>query len=175
MRATPGLRCLLAAALVLASGLTAKSAGPPRGLIAFDRSLDGSGRIHLIQPDGRGDRTLTPQPGFEAPLWSPDGSTLVYESGAGPADSDLSSYALSTGSARRLTRHAGSTRSRPGRRTARRSPGRRIAAEGSPSGSCAATARTLAGSRAGRRIPIPPGRRMAGRSRSSAHPQARWR
>lgn len=107
MPAMPLLRLLLTASLVLASSLPAQSAGPQRGLIAFDRGLDGSGRIHVIDPDGQGDRTLTPQPGFEAPLWSPDASTLVYESGAGPADSDLYSYTLSTGTARRLTRHAG--------------------------------------------------------------------
>jgi Tol biopolymer transport system component len=104
-----GSRCLLAAAaLLLASGLPARaSESEASGLIAFDRALDGSGRIHWIAQDGRGDRVITPSPGFEAPAWSPDGSTLVYESGAGPADSDLYSFRMSTGTFRRLTQHAG--------------------------------------------------------------------
>jgi Tol biopolymer transport system component len=103
-----GSRCLLATALLLASGLPAGASEPrSAGLIAFDRALDGSGRIHVIAPDGRGDRVITPGPGFGAPTWSPDGSTLVYESGAGPADSDLRSYRTSTGTFRRLTHHAG--------------------------------------------------------------------
>jgi Tol biopolymer transport system component len=102
------LRCLLAAALLLASGLPAGAAGGrPAGLIAFDRALDGSGRIRVISPDGRGDRMITPDPGFEAPAWSPDGSTLVYESGAGPADSDLYAFRTSTRTFRRLTHRAG--------------------------------------------------------------------
>jgi Tol biopolymer transport system component len=101
-------RCLLAAALLLAAGLPARASDSrPAGLIAFDRALDGSGRIHVIAPDGRGDRVITPDPGFEAPAWSPDGSTLVYESGAGPADSDLYSFHASTGTFRRLTHRAG--------------------------------------------------------------------
>ena len=109
MRMTPGLRCLLTATLLLASGAQAGSAGGahPASLIAFDRTLDGSGRIHIVAPDGRADRLLTPEPGFEAPLWSPDGSTIVYESGAGPADSELFTFVLSTGTVRRLTRHPG--------------------------------------------------------------------
>ncbi len=101
-------RCLLAAALLLASGLPARASdSEPSGLIAFDRALDGSGRVHVITPGGRGDRVITPGPGFEAPTWSPDGSTLVYESGAGPADSDLYSFGMSTGTFRRLTHNAG--------------------------------------------------------------------
>ena len=108
MHTMPGLRWLLTASLVLASGLPAWSAGARApGRIAFDRTLDGSGRIHVIGPDGRGDRVLTPEPGSEAPVWSPDGSTLVYEYGAGLADSELYAYAMATGTVRRLTRHHG--------------------------------------------------------------------
>ena len=79
MRSLPGLRCLLTASLVLASGLPAWSADARApGAIAFDRTLDGSGRIHVIGPDGRGDRALTPEPGSEAPVWSPDGSQIAW-------------------------------------------------------------------------------------------------
>ena len=103
-----GSRYLLAATLSLACSLPASSsAGRPASLIAFDRALDGSGRIHVVAPDGRGDRIITPKPGFEAPAWSPDGLDLVYESGSGPADGDLYSYRMSTGTIRRLTRHPG--------------------------------------------------------------------
>jgi len=82
MRTVRSSRCLLAASLFLASGLPASSAdvGPP-SLVAFDRALDGSGRIHVIAPDGGGDRIITSQPGFAAPTWSPGGRTLVYRSG----------------------------------------------------------------------------------------------
>jgi Tol biopolymer transport system component len=108
MRALPGSRYLLAATLVVASGLPAGSAAARRqSLIAFDRALDGSGRIHVVGLDGRGDRIVTPKPGFEAPRWSPDGLTLVFESGRGPADSELYSYRMSTGTIRRLTHHPG--------------------------------------------------------------------
>jgi TolB protein len=108
MRRKPGFRCLLAASLVFASGVPARPAGAHLpSLIAFDRAIDGSGRIHVVGPDGRGDRTITPESGFEAPVWSPDGSTLVYESGGGLANSELYSYAISTSTVRRLTRHRG--------------------------------------------------------------------
>jgi Tol biopolymer transport system component len=108
MRGAFRSRTLLAASLLLASSLPASSAsGRLRGLIAFDRALDGSGRIHVIGLGGDGDRVVTPEPGFEAPTWSPDGTTLAFESGAGPGDSDLYAYGTATGEIRRLTRHAG--------------------------------------------------------------------
>ena len=81
-------------------------AGAP-GLIAFDRTVDGSGRVALARTSGGTDRVITPAPGNESPVWSPDGSRLLYISGAGFADSDLYVYSLGTGRSRRLTAHAG--------------------------------------------------------------------
>jgi Tol biopolymer transport system component len=101
-------RWLVATSLWLASGVPASSVDARLpSLIAFDRALDGSGRVHVVASDGSGDRILTPQPRYEAPTWSPDGVTLAYQSGAGLADSDLYSYGLQTRTTRRLTHRPG--------------------------------------------------------------------
>ena len=91
---------------LVALGAPPADAGAP-GLIAFDRTVDGSGRVALARTSGGIDRVITPAPGNESPVWSPDGSRLLYISGAGFADSDLYVYSLGTGRSRRLTAHAG--------------------------------------------------------------------
>jgi Tol biopolymer transport system component len=108
MRILRRSRWLVAASLWFACGLPASSVDARLpSLIAFDRALDGSGRIHVIASDGRGDRVVTRQPGSEAPTWSPDGLALAYQSGSGHADSELYSYTMSAGTTQRLTHHPG--------------------------------------------------------------------
>jgi Tol biopolymer transport system component len=54
----------------------------PDGLrIAFTSSRDGNDEIYVINSDGSGLKRLTERPGFRdlAPRWSPDGTTLVFE------------------------------------------------------------------------------------------------
>lgn len=104
MHAGTGLGLALCGLAALAA-LPAGAAAP--GLIAFDRTVDGSGRVALARTQGGIDRIVTPAPGNESPVWSPDGSRLLYISGAGFADSDLYVYSLGTGRSRRLTAHAG--------------------------------------------------------------------
>jgi len=46
--------------------------------IVYQRDFNGSA-IYMINADGRGQRRLSPTPGFDAtPSWSPDGAKIVY-------------------------------------------------------------------------------------------------
>jgi hypothetical protein len=55
--------------------------GPRGGLIAYE----GFPGIHLIRPDGRGDRRITRGAVDRAPSWSPDGKYLVFTRTSGQA------------------------------------------------------------------------------------------
>lgn len=50
---------------------------------------------------------VTPSPGNESPVWSPDGARIAYVSGAGLADSDIWVSSVGSGRLARLTRGAG--------------------------------------------------------------------
>jgi Tol biopolymer transport system component len=68
-------------------------------------------QIGVVNADGSGYRTLTPQVGDEegAPDWSPDSSTLVFDSDrdAGPSDSDIYSIPAGGGTVTRITHTGG--------------------------------------------------------------------
>ena len=128
MRATPGLRCLLAA-LVLASALTAQPAGArlPGGLIAFDRAPTAADASTSSPP------TAAAIASSHRPrLRGADVVARWLDPRLPVGQRRVGQRALlvpmATGTTRRLTHHSGSTHTRPGRRTARRSPGPRIAA-----------------------------------------------
>lgn len=72
-------------------------------VIAFDRTLDGGGRIHLVGPRRGADRLVERRPGGAAAVWSPAGQKLAYELRIGPAETDLYVYTPATRTSRRLT------------------------------------------------------------------------
>jgi TolB protein len=78
-------------------------------LIAFDRTIDGAGRIGIVRADGSAARIVTTASGNELPTWSPDGRTLLYVSltGSDALHTDLSSTNVATGRTTRLTRTPG--------------------------------------------------------------------
>ncbi len=78
-------------------------------LIAFDRTIDGAGRIAIVRSDGTGAHIVTDAPGNELPTWSPDGRMLLYLSltGSDASHADLFVTNIATGRTRRLTRTPG--------------------------------------------------------------------
>jgi TolB protein len=92
------------AVLALATASVAAGAAPP---IAYDRTVDGAGRVVLVAPGTGVTRVVTKDDGHESPLWSPDRRTLVYVGATVLSESALYSYTLATGRIRRLTRRPG--------------------------------------------------------------------
>ncbi len=99
-----GAATTIAACLLIAAPAQASS-GP--ALIALDRTRDGAGRVATVRVTGGHVTTVTPAPGNESPVWSPDGRSLVFVSGAGFSESALHVTMLATGRTRRLTRLPG--------------------------------------------------------------------
>ena len=101
----------LVAALALAGptalGAPARGSSGPTGLIAFDRALDGGGRIYAIGARGTGLRELSRETGSLRPVWSPDGASVAYANGGEVSSTDVHVLSLG-GTVRRLTRRAGS-------------------------------------------------------------------
>jgi Tol biopolymer transport system component len=82
----------------------------PPALIAFDRTIDGAGRIAIVRADGSSPpRIITTPSGNELPTWSPDGRVLLYVSltGSDASHADLASTNVATGRTRLLTRTPG--------------------------------------------------------------------
>jgi Tol biopolymer transport system component len=82
---------------------------PDGAWIAYtNRSLDRHRAIHLIRPDGTGDRRLTRRNDGAALSWTPDGREIVFDEpevhDLFSVRSDLRAVEVATGRARRLTR-----------------------------------------------------------------------
>jgi TolB protein len=100
----------LAAAIVL-FGLvapsvvaTASGAGPE---IAYDRTVDGAGRVTVVTLASGRVRVVTPASGNEQPVWAPDGQTLVAVEATGLDRSNLVRWDAGSGRPRRLTSATG--------------------------------------------------------------------
>jgi Tol biopolymer transport system component len=103
--------------LALAAPAAASAPGPAR-LIAFDRSLDGSGSIFVVRADGTGLRRVGRETGSAHPAWAPDGRRIAYDSGGDGLETSVHVAGLD-GRLRRI---------RPGASGAQWSPdGRRLA------------------------------------------------
>ena len=75
----------------------------PPAAIAYDTTVDGAGRVAVVSLASGHVRVITPAPGNELPVWSPDGRRLVDVEGAGIGDSDLLLRDLAGSTARHLT------------------------------------------------------------------------
>jgi Ca2+-binding RTX toxin-like protein len=53
---------------------------PGGDLIAYQKYIDGRFDLHVVAPDGSGDRNLTPEDDLQSirPIWSPDGRSIAY-------------------------------------------------------------------------------------------------
>jgi hypothetical protein len=53
---------------------------PAGDLIAYQKYINGRFDLHVVAPDGRGDRNLTPEDDLQSirPVWSPDGRSVAY-------------------------------------------------------------------------------------------------
>lgn len=80
------LALLLVAALLLAlAPLVPAHAEVPGGTIAFVSDRTGADELYVMDADGARVTRLTDNPGFDrAPAWSPDGTTLVFNSRRDP-------------------------------------------------------------------------------------------
>jgi dipeptidyl aminopeptidase/acylaminoacyl peptidase len=75
---------------------------PDGSSIAYSVGKDGTDQIHLIAPDGTGDRQLTTEGSSFRPAWSPDGSQILF-SGTRDAEPDLFVMAADGSAVRQLT------------------------------------------------------------------------
>jgi Tol biopolymer transport system component len=93
-----------------AGGATSARYSPDGSWIAYDVAGEvGFHDLHLVQPDGRGDRNLTTDfdPGVCCGVWSPDGSALLVP-GTASDDNHYDLYvATLAGGIYQVTRHAG--------------------------------------------------------------------
>jgi TolB protein len=86
----------------------AAAAAPARpAAIAYDTTIDGAGRVALVSLATGHVTVVTPAPGNELPVWSPDGRRLVDVDGAGIDRSELLLTDLATGRERHVTAGGG--------------------------------------------------------------------